>query len=523
MISFNFYNGEILISSSYGYKDRIRELSYRNWDPNLKVWKTTVNNLDEVLEKFPEASLGDGLVEYINHRKKTTELSRALFSFGKVELGDFGKGKELLPFQKAGLEFIDLTFGRAIIADDMGLGKTIQALAYLQTYPDIRPTIVVCPASVKFNWRNEINQWLTTTENLVVIDKGKPDISKASIVIINYDILGKWLPNLKAINPEVIIFDESHMLKNSKAARTKAAKDLSSEIDHVIALTGTPILNKPVELFAQLNIVNPKAYPTNTFFSYAKKYCDGHQNNFGWDFNGSSNLEELSDELKGFMIRRTKEQVLPELPPKRRTMVLLPMSNRKAYDLAFAEFKAWRAAEEKPYERDVLEWLETLKKHCTTGKLTAAKEWVKDFLETENKLVLFGTHQMTIDFFMKEFKECAVKIDGSTSQKERERAVYRFQNEEKIKLFVGNIKAAGVGITLTAASNVAFMELDWTPALHDQAEDRCNRIGQKTAVNSYYLLAEHTLDANILGMLENKKNIIAEVMADDKILNFELI
>jgi len=523
MISLNFYNGEILISSSYDYKDRIRELSYRNWDPNLKVWKTTVNNLDEVLEKFPEASLSDGLVEYINHRKKTTELSRALFSFGKVELGDFGKGKELLPFQKAGLEFIDLTFGRAIIADDMGLGKTIQALAYLQTYPDIRPAIIVCPASVKFNWRNEINQWLTTTENLVVIDKGKPDISKASIVIINYDILGKWLPDLKAINPEVIIFDESHMLKNSKAARTKAAKNLSSEIDHVLALTGTPILNKPVELFAQLNIVNPKAYPANTFFSYAKKYCDGHQNNFGWDFNGSSNLEELSDELKGFMIRRTKEQVLSELPPKRRTMVLLPMSNRKAYDLAFAEFKAWRAAEEKPYERDVLEWLETLKKHCTTGKLTAAKEWVKDFLETENKLVLFGTHQMTIDFFMKEFKECAVKIDGSTSQKERERAVYRFQNEEKIKLFVGNIKAAGVGITLTAASNVAFMELDWTPALHDQAEDRCNRIGQKTAVNSYYLLAEHTLDANILRMLENKKNIIEEVMADDKILNFELI
>ena len=523
MISLNFYNGEILISSSYDYKDKIRELSYRNWDPNLKVWKTTVNNLNEVLEKFPEASLSDSLVEYINHRKKTTEQSRAIFSSGKVELGDFGKGKELLPFQKAGLEFIDLTFGRAIIADDMGLGKTIQALAYLQTYPDIRPAIIVCPASVKFNWRNEINQWLTTAENLVIIDKGKPDISKANIVIINYDILGKWLTDLKAINPEVIIFDESHMLKNSKAARTKAAKNLSSEIDHVLALTGTPILNKPVELFSQLNIVNPKAYPANTFFIYAKKYCNGHQNNFGWDFNGSSNLEELSDELKGFMIRRTKEQVLSELPPKRRTRILLPMSNRKEYDIAFAEFKVWRAAEEKPYERDVLEWLETLKKHCTTGKLTAAKEWVKDFLETENKLVLFGTHQMTIDFFMNEFKECAVKIDGSTSQKERERAVYRFQNEEKIKLFVGNIKAAGVGITLTAASNVAFMELDWTPALHDQAEDRCNRIGQKTAVNSYYLLAEHTLDANILRMLENKKNIIEEVMADDKILNFELI
>ncbi len=523
MISLNFYNGEILISSSYDYKDRIKELSYRKWDPNLKVWKTTVNNLNEVLEKFPEASLSDGLVEFINHKTMTTEKSRATFSSGKVELGDFGKGKKLLPFQKAGLEFIDLTYGRAIVADDMGLGKTIQTLAYLQTYPDIRPVIIVCPASVKFNWRNEINQWLTTEENIEVISKGKPDISKASIIIINYDILGKWLDDLKAINPEIIIFDESHMLKNSKAARTKAAKKLASEIDHVIALTGTPILNKPIELFSQLNIVNPKAYPANKYFSFAVKYCNGHQNNFGWDFSGSSNLEELSEELKGFMIRRTKEQVLSELPSKRRTKILLPMSNRKEYDLAFAEFKAWRAAEEKPYERDVLVWLETLKKHCTEGKLTAAKEWVKDFLETENKLVLFGTHRMTIDFFMNEFKGCAVKIDGSTSQKEREQAVYRFQNDEKIKLFVGNIKAAGMGITLTAASNVAFVELDWTPALHEQAEDRCNRIGQKTAVNSYYLLSEKTLDENILVMLENKKNIIEEVMADDKILSFELI
>jgi SWI/SNF-related matrix-associated actin-dependent regulator of chromatin subfamily A-like protein 1 len=274
------------------------------------------------------------------------------------------------------------------------------------------------------------------------------------------------------------------------------------------------------ELFSQLNIVNPKAYPEKSFFNFAKKYCDAHENDFGWDYSGASNIQELSEELKGLMIRRTKEQVLPELPLKRRTKVLLPMSNRKHYDVAYAEFKEWRAEEEKLEEKDVLAWIETLKQHCTKGKLEAAKLWVKDFLDTGNKLVLFGTHQFTIDFFMNEFKDCAVKIDGSTSQVGRERAVYMFQNDPDMKLFIGNIKAAGVGITLTAASNVAFIELDWTPALHDQAEDRCNRIGQRNSVNCYYLLAESTLDEDICRMLENKREVISQVLDEVTILNF---
>lgn len=519
MISLDYYNGEIIIKSSYDYRDRIKELSFRVWDEVLKVWKTTVNNLDEVIEKFPEAVLSESLKDFRSHLKKIAAQSRAMESTGAFDLGDFGKGKEILPFQTAGLEFIEMTGGRALIGDEMGTGKTIQSLAYIQIHPELRPAIIVCPASVKFNWRNETNQWLTTTENLVVVNK-KEDISKASIVIINYDILGKWLPALQAINPQIIIFDESHVLKNSKAARTKAAVELSKD-RRIIALTGTPILNKPIELFSQLNIVNPKAYPENSYFRFAQKYCDAHKTEFGWNFSGASNIKELAEEIKGLMIRRTKEQVLPELPPKRRTKVLLPISNRKYYNEALAEFKEWRAEEEKPDERNVLEWMETLKQKCTEGKLEAAKLWVKEFLETGNKLVLFGTHQFTIDFFMKEFK--AVKIDGSTSQAERERAVYSFQNDPDTRLFIGNIKAAGVGITLTAASNVAFIEMDWIPGLHDQAEDRCNRIGQKTSVNCYYLLAEHTLDEDICRMLEKKREVIEEVLEETTALNFAFL
>jgi Superfamily II DNA/RNA helicases, SNF2 family len=521
MISLDYYNGEIIIHSSIDEKDEIKELSYRVWDRVINKWKTTVNNLDEVREKFPDAPFSKNLKEFLSHQREVSSQSRSVKCKDTIDLGEFGRGKELLPFQQAGLKFLELTNGRAIIADDMGLGKTIEALAYLQLHPELRPAIVVCPASVKFNWRNEINQWLSTEEIVVVINK-KEDISKASIVVINYDLLKKWLTALLAINPEIIIFDESHMLKNSKTARTKAAIELSQDTDHIIALTGTPILNKPKELFCQLNIVNPKAYPEKSFFPFGIKYCDGYKNDFGWDFTGASNLEELSKELKGMMLRRTKEQVLKELPPKRRTRVLLPISNRKEYDKALMEFYQWRSEEKEDrfYERNVLEWMETLKQHCTKGKLEAAKEWVKDFLETGNKLVLFGTHQSTLDFFMKEFKDCAVKLDGSTSQPVRERAVYMFQNDPDTRLFVGNIIAAGVGITLTAASSVAFIELDWTPANHDQAEDRCNRIGQTNSVNCYYLLAEQTLDEYILSKLERKRVVVNKSMGEFSILDF---
>ena len=516
----NYYNGEIILQSSYAEKDAIKTLSYRKWDPSMKVWRTTVNTLDEILEKFPGVYLAPDLVAFMNHRESVKKCSRSMKNSKEINLVGFGKGKEILPFQKAGLEFIEMTAGRAIIADEMGTGKTIQTLAYLQAHPELRPVIIVCPASVKFNWRNEINQWLTTEETIEVINKGSPDISKASIVVINYDILRKWVDTLLSINPLVVVFDESHMLKNTKATRTQAAIKLSQQVEHVIELTGTPILNKPVELFQQLNIVNPAAYPANSFFNFALKYCDAHQTRFGWDFTGASNIKGLAEEIKGFMIRRTKEEVIKELPPKRRTTVLLPMSNRKPYDKAFMEFKVWRATEHKPYWRNVLEWIETLKQHCTTGKLAAAKSWVKEFLETGNKLVLFCTHTHAVNEFMEEFSECAVKLDGSSTQKEREAAVYRFQNDPNVQLFVGNIKAAGIGITLTAASNVAFLELDWTPALHDQAEDRCNRMGQKSAVNCYYLLAENTIDTDIARMLESKREVVEDVMDDTKFLNF---
>jgi len=525
-ISFALVNEDIEIKASYGYKDKIKELSIRNWNPDKRMWITKLNIAEEITTKFPEATIDPAIIEHLENRKKLKSISNAMNSKATFELGNFGHGKKLMPFQLAGLEFIERSNGRCMLSDEMGTGKTCQTLSYLQLHKDLRPAIIVCPASLKFNWKNEIKSWLDDENSKVeIINGGKSEALTGNIIVINYDILGKWVHEIKKINPQVLIFDESHMLKNQKAMRTKVASDLAKSIPKVIELTGTPIMNRPVELFSQLNILNPQLYPESVFFSYAKKYCNAEQGKFGWNFNGASNIDKLADELKGIMIRRTKAQVLPELPEKRRCSVLLPMTNKAKYEKQENAFKRW-VLENKGQNAagmDALPKIEYMKQMCVEGKMSAAIDWIENsFVANNEKLVLFATHKATINSLMEKFGDIAVKFDGSSSQKDREEAVTRFQNDPKVLLFIGNTKAAGVGITLTSASNVAFIEFDWTCGIHDQAEDRCNRIGQKNAVTCYYLVATDSIDEVILSMLEHKRTVIDGVMDDDKEIDFKL-
>jgi SWI/SNF-related matrix-associated actin-dependent regulator 1 of chromatin subfamily A len=341
-------------------------------------------------------------------------------------------------------------------------------------------------------------------------------------------ILKKWLPTIIEYSPQVLIYDESHSLKNGKAARSKAAKELAATVPHKILLTGTPVLNRPKELWNQLQIIDPFAYPDKRFFQWHKRYTNATKNPFGWDFSGASNLEELAASLKTIMIRRTKDQVLKELPAKRRTTVLIPIDNRKEYDRADNEFMAWMTeqkgaeAAERASNVEQLAKIEYLRQIAVAGKMKSALAWIENFLESGEKLVIFATHKATIHALEREYGAMAVKIDGSVSSEKRQAAVDAFQNDPDAKIFIGNIQAAGVGITLTAASNVVFLELGWTPALHDQAEDRCHRIGQENAVNIWYLLAEKTIDASIAAMLENKREVIDQSTEDENTLSFEL-
>jgi SWI/SNF-related matrix-associated actin-dependent regulator 1 of chromatin subfamily A len=292
---------------------------------------------------------------------------------------------------------------------------------------------------------------------------------------------------------------------------------LAKGIPKVITMSGTPFKNKPAEIFNAISITDPSIFPSKRNFLF--QYCSPYHNGFGWDFSGHSNDNELHQRLMStVLIRRLKKDVMKELPDKSYSFIPMELSNEKEYRGAEKDFIAFvmnqkgMEAAIRASNAESLAKIEALKQLAVKGKTEKAISWISDFLETEEKLVVFATHKSVIEDLMTEFGEVAVKIDGSVSMKERQKAVDDFQNNPKVRLFVGNIQAAGVGITLTAASNVAFLELPWSPSDLSQAEDRCHRMGQKDAVGVYYLLAVGTIEEKIAKLLDNKRKVVDAIL-----------
>lgn len=334
-------------------------------------------------------------------------------------------------------------------------------------------------------------------------------------VVYNLEVSGH--PSYYA---EGFLVHNCHYIKNSSAIRTKATKKLAKGIPHVIALTGTPIVNRPVEGFNIFQILDKSIFPN--FWEYVHKYCAARHNGFGWDFTGASNKEELHRILTStIMIRRKKADVLKDLPNKLFSFVPVELENREEYLAAECAFIQWLReikgdeAAAKARKAEHLVKIEALKQLAVKGKMKQAVEWIRNFIESGNgdaKLVVFAVHKNVIDALMKEFKSIAVKVDGSCSTEQRQAAVEKFQSDPTTKLFIGNIQAAGTGLTLTASSSVAFLELPWTPGELVQAEDRCHRIGQKNTVNIYYLLAEDSVEFKIAQLLDKKRAIVEAVL-----------
>lgn len=430
------------------------------------------------------------------------------------------------PFQLDGVYLADKANGRLIIGDDMGLGKTIQSLMYLQLHPELRPAVIVVPATLKTHWKRQYRQWLQSNDRIEVLNgqsaKLLPD---ADVYIINYDILKYWLPLLKKANVQSIIADEAHMLKSKSAQRTKAFDALAKTCKSVLLLTGTAVQNRPAELWKLLNMVNRRAWPN--WYNFAHRYCDPKKQQVRyrdkktgkmvrreiWDFSGASNLKELHERIKPYFIRRLKSDVL-NLGEKSRITVPLdvPDSKLKAYRAAMksAMDKLIRDGKEDAAQ---LVMFEKAKQAAFEAKFDATVEWISNLLESGRKLVLFVIHKEAAKRLKSAFSDVSVVITGETSQKNRNLAVDRFQHDDNCRLMIGNIQAAGVGLTLTAASDVAFAEFDWTPANHQQAEDRCYRIGQDAeTVQAWYLILPDTIEESIVDLLYKKSVIVSAVL-----------
>ena len=482
--------------------DFVRGIPGRAFDASTKTWNAPLNKYSVDCLREQGFILDDQITAWSKAQEKEIDIH-------------FPEGLSLYDFQKKGLAELVRLNGRALLADEMGLGKTIQAIAYMTLQPEQRPAIVIVPASLKLNWEREIKKWMPEETTQVIFGCGKE--LAGNIIIINYDILGKYTDAIRALNPQLVILDEVHYTKSMKAKRTKAVRDICKGVKHIIALSGTPIINRPVEFYNILSLLAPQMF--NSFYRFAQEFCAPSANRFGTEYKGASNTEKLNDILKkSFMIRRLKKDVLKDLPAKVRTVIPLEIDNRRDYDKAAEDLIEWLESigedgkAQRAARAEAIVRTNVLKQLITTGKLSSVAEWIENFIQ-EEKLVVFCYHHAAIDLLMEKFGDCAVKLDGRDDPKSRQFAIDEFQNNADIKLFVGNIQAAGVGITLTAASCTAFVELGWTSSEHMQAEDRVHRIGQMAdSVSAYYLIGANTIEEDIVDLIQKKYKVISEIL-----------
>jgi SWI/SNF-related matrix-associated actin-dependent regulator 1 of chromatin subfamily A len=408
-----------------------------------------------------------------------------------------------------------------ILADDMGLGKTTSTIiAALET--GAKKILIICPATLKINWKREIENY---SDRSIFISEGKQFSTEDDFVIVNYDIIKNFHDPKKKDESlilmskfDLIIIDEAHYIKNAQAQRTKLINDITKSVDRLWLLTGTPMTSRPIDYFNLLSLIDSPV--AKNWMAYVIRYCAGFQFKVGprkiWNVQGASNLEELRDRTSGLTLRRLKENVL-DLPDKIITPVYLRLKS-KMYEEVMGDYYNWY--EKNPEESKSLTVqftkLTKVRQIIADEKISQTIEIAENIIEQDKKVIIFCNFTDSLNKITEHFGKSAVKLDGSMSKHERQFSVDQFQENDKVKVFVGNIKAAGVGITLTSAEAVIFNDLSFLPSDHAQAEDRAYRYGQKNNVLVYYPIFENSIEGIIYDILNNKKQVIATVMGDNQ-------
>jgi SWI/SNF-related matrix-associated actin-dependent regulator of chromatin subfamily A-like protein 1 len=427
----------------------------------------------------------------------------------------------LFPHQIEGVAFL-LGRKRAILADDMGLGKTRQAIVALRHVAPNGPYLVVCPASVKRNWAREI-AIAAPGASTYIVERGAQTPGRHEWVIVNYDILSKHMDTLGSVPWAGLVFDEAHYLKNHTSARSRLARQLASSARQTTApivylLTGTPLTNRPRDLFVLLQLVGHSL--GRSFLSFAKRYCAAERNAYGWDTRGASNIEELTVQLHGVMLRRSKDQVLA-LPPKLRTWLSVQVPKgtgvsdmRKVVDLLVgeADLGPGSTIDNRRLRGRLLHAVTRARQKLAEVKVKGTIDFVTGAIEQGEKVIVFSCFEEPMQKLAEAFGPSAVLLTGKTPAEKRQALVDRFQNDDRIRVFLANIIAGGIGTNLTAATQVVFNDLDWVPANHWQAEDRAYRIGQTRTVNVTYMVAAETIDDFVQGVLEKKAALVSAVV-----------
>jgi len=511
----------------------VKSIPGRKWYADDKCWSIPLahgHNLHSLLENtYPPLAEAlkseESLSTYLDESIERVAISQAAELTPK-KMADIEErlswvlpeGLALYPFQYVGVAFAEMAHGRCLIGDEMGLGKSVMALAYAILHQERAPYVVVCPANVKYNWRNEIEKWAPQC-SVHVVNKGKEPIPSADFIIINYDLMTKQLENLQRLVPGGMIIDESHAIQNTSAKRTQATLELAETCSSVICLSGTAISNRPKEFFTTLNLLKQDQFPS--FWTFAQRYCDAWHNGYGWNFGGASNTKELNERTRDFCIRRLKSEVLPDLPPKTRTFMPVQLSKEQTQDYD-------QAAQDWAYQYDnyvnfggmpagfVLNMLTDLRHQCGLMKVKPAADWIEQYHESTGKpLVVFCHHRDVLKSLNTEMAERDLHssvISGDVSAQERDRIITAFQAGH-VPVLICNTVAAKEGITLTAADTVLFIEREWVPSWEEQAEDRVYRIGQESdSVHAVYFSCLGTVDEHFDRVVEQKRQVVKAVL-----------
>ena len=416
---------------------------------------------------------------------------------------------ELYAFQVEAVTFIEATAGRCILGDEMGLGKTVEALAWLEGRPDISKVLVVAPANVIYKWKDEVERWASL--NVELVEKYTTPITlSAGVIICSYNVMTHRYKELREWGPDLIIWDEAHYLKGYRKKVRRVAAALKLKSQYVLALSGTPFLSRPIELFNILDMIQPGKWKIG---SYGTRYCGGFAYWAG-PLRGATNRSELKSRLQDVMIRRLKRDVLDDLPPV--TRIVLPVDIRTVdYKREVRGINASNAAVK----------VNKLWHIIGREKAKVAIEWVNDFFkdhEESKKIILYAHHLDVIDTLKEGLRHHGTfTIDGRVPAKRRDALIKGFQNGARPRVAVIN-KAGGEGIDLFGAGNIdsstiLFVERQWTPALEEQAIARLDRIGQSNPVTAYYLLAIGTFDSKMDIHIARKRKVLDDIVGMEEI------
>lgn len=527
----------VLLETSRTDSELAKKVGF-HWDDSAFRWWTSIAFVAEIFKQYADQSAKDKL----GYEDTQISLSHALDSTLHIPVPD---GLSYLNFQKVAAEYA-VQRKDTLIADPPGAGKSIEAIGIINFLPEIKKVLVVCPASLRINWSRELMKW--TVKKLTGGFALDNDIPDTNIVITNYEQIKKFRKRIDKVRWDIVIFDESHYLKSPQSIRTRSSLGWVSETGKTnippidagmrLFLTGTPILNRPVELWSLLRIADPQGLGASRHH-FERHFCGAWQAPWGWDATGCTkkHLDDLQKRLRSkLMLRRAKELILPQLPPKRRQIIILPAEaarqaiqaeldyyerNQQVVDSAVEIADKTQSGTNLDYQEaaSTLQegkaaplWEMSRLRHATgQAKIPYIIEYLEQALEEREKVVVFCHHRDIIDAIVKHFKKKVVAHHGGMADADKQISIDRFQTDKSISLFVGSITMA-VGYTLTAASLAVIAELDWRSSVVLQAEDRLHRIGQLNPVQISHLIFDNSLDSRIVFRVIEKEEIIESAL-----------